>query len=385
MREKGRPLPETGYEFRSVVIYRATSANESTFKSMDYVTRSLKFAQEHANHQASVEEQPQHVLKALVPSKNVFEAYNPGEYFYDGPETPGRVVYQIDPNQLEANYNRDTSHLEGEPFVQTRWDSFQQKGQKLLALTLSYHWKGYQILPHQRGYTPENQFAAIRLEQDADEPDYFIVQSVDTATPFRRQGYATELFHVALGLIKNKGFKGIKSGRSGRTTDSEKLWASFPHSTKGDWDYMEQTNKSFSTWIKIRESRKYTELELEQMPIRKLDKMAFGFHSEDVLTLAPDQITIISPDDLEDAQWAMERGIVQERNGQPQRLPNLTPQEWANHIDLSEPLNVHLRNGRFELRDGHHRYLAAKILNKPLKCQVTIDDNAILTILKKQV
>lgn len=253
MREKGRPLPETGYEFRSVVIYRATNAHELNFNSMDYVTRSLKFAREHAAHQAAVEDESQHVLKALVPSKYVFEAYNPGEYFYDGPTTPGQIVYQVHPNQLEANYNQDTSHLEGEPFIKEKWGHYNLKNQKYLTLQITYFWKGYDILPHQRGYSQQNQFAAIHLEQDPDEPDYFIVQSVDVATPFRRQGYATELFQKALSLIKAKGFKGIKSGHAGRTADSHNLWQSFSHNTKNGWDYLESGLKPFANWLQNRE------------------------------------------------------------------------------------------------------------------------------------
>ena len=35
-----------------------------------------------------VEETTQHVISALVKSSDVYEAYNPGEYFYDGPEIP---------------------------------------------------------------------------------------------------------------------------------------------------------------------------------------------------------------------------------------------------------------------------------------------------------
>jgi hypothetical protein len=91
-RAKGRSLPETGYEYRRVKIYRA--ANDQNFKPMDYVTRSTKFAIEHAEHQAAVNDEPFWVLEAMVFAKDVYEAYNPGEYFYDGPQTPGKIVYR---------------------------------------------------------------------------------------------------------------------------------------------------------------------------------------------------------------------------------------------------------------------------------------------------
>lgn len=142
---------------------------------------------------------------------------------------------------------------------------------------------------------------------------------------------------------------------------------------------------NFRQWLE------YTERELEQMPIEKLDQMAFGFHDQDILMLPIDQITIILPNDLAGAEWAMQNGVLwddipyyERHKHQPRRLRNATPQNWAKQIDRSEPCEVHFRNGRFELHDGHHRYLAAKILNEPLKCQITIDDNPIQTILNKQ-
>lgn len=91
-RAKGRSLPETGYEFRHAKIYRATKASETTFKPMDYVSLSLKFTRGHAEHQAAVDGEPYHVIAAMVPASTVFEAYNPGEFFYDGPEVSGKQV-----------------------------------------------------------------------------------------------------------------------------------------------------------------------------------------------------------------------------------------------------------------------------------------------------
>ena len=95
-RQKGRSLPETGYDLRTVTIYRGVVATVSDFKPMDYVTRQRRWAQEHADHVAAVEEEPSVVLKARVPTAQVFEASNPGEYFYDGPPVRGRVVYRQD-------------------------------------------------------------------------------------------------------------------------------------------------------------------------------------------------------------------------------------------------------------------------------------------------
>jgi hypothetical protein len=99
-RQKGRSLPETGYEYRRVKIYRA--ANDQNFKPMDYVTRSTKFAIEHAEHQHAVTDQQHVVIEATVWAKDVYEASNPGEYFYDGPVMPGKIVYRSKGDDYEV-------------------------------------------------------------------------------------------------------------------------------------------------------------------------------------------------------------------------------------------------------------------------------------------
>lgn len=96
-RQKGRPLNQTGYDLRRVRIYRACEQTVTTFNAMDYVTRSEKFANGHADHQAAVNGEPYHVIAAVVMSKDVYEAYNPGEYFYDGPTVQGQVIYVATP------------------------------------------------------------------------------------------------------------------------------------------------------------------------------------------------------------------------------------------------------------------------------------------------
>ena len=93
-RKVGRMLPETGYPNKYTTIYRAVPANITSFKDRDYVTLSRKFAIEHCEHMFATEEEPYHVLSALVKAKDVAEAYNPGEWFWIGPETKGKVVYK---------------------------------------------------------------------------------------------------------------------------------------------------------------------------------------------------------------------------------------------------------------------------------------------------
>jgi hypothetical protein len=93
-RQKGKSLNQAGYESKYVIIYRAVPTTVTTFESMDYVTLSRKWATEHAEHVAAVEEEPAHVIRAMVQAAHVYEAYNPGEYFYDGPSVKGTVVYR---------------------------------------------------------------------------------------------------------------------------------------------------------------------------------------------------------------------------------------------------------------------------------------------------
>lgn len=93
-RLKGKSLPESGYKWRYVNIYRATpSLKDVHFHSMDYITLSRKFATGHADHNLAVNDEESPVITAMVKASDVYEAYNPGEYFYDGPEIKGRIIY----------------------------------------------------------------------------------------------------------------------------------------------------------------------------------------------------------------------------------------------------------------------------------------------------
>lgn len=86
---------------------------------MDYVTLSRKWAEDHCKHIVAVEESPAHVLKAFVPTKNVFDAYNPQEYFYDGPEIQGRPIIVWTPEALE---NESKTYKE-QPKLVYHWDT----------------------------------------------------------------------------------------------------------------------------------------------------------------------------------------------------------------------------------------------------------------------
>lgn len=95
-RQKGTSLSSELAD-KYVVIYRAQPSTASTIDPMSYVTRSIKFARDHAVHMANTEEIPYHVVRALVATKDVYNAYNPGEYFYDGKAVNGKTVFIAKP------------------------------------------------------------------------------------------------------------------------------------------------------------------------------------------------------------------------------------------------------------------------------------------------
>lgn len=88
---RGQTLAQTGYPHRYVVIYRATV--QRSFKPVDFITLSRKFAQGHADHTAAVNAEDCHVIRAMVKTADVYQAPNTDEYFYDGAEIAGTVIY----------------------------------------------------------------------------------------------------------------------------------------------------------------------------------------------------------------------------------------------------------------------------------------------------
>jgi hypothetical protein len=88
-----------------VTLYRACHTSITTFKDKDYCTLSKKFAIEHAENNHVYHDEPYHVIRGLISSDLVFDAYNPGEYFYSGPEKQGKVIYtSLGPDEYDG-YN----------------------------------------------------------------------------------------------------------------------------------------------------------------------------------------------------------------------------------------------------------------------------------------
>jgi len=107
------------------------------------------------------------------------------------------------------------------------------------------------------------------------------------------------------------------------------------------------------------------------IPTAMLDKAAFGFSKDSVKTLMPDQLKIRWKEDLENVKWEIEK----------QGLPE---EQWAQYIDLTEPIEVEYWKNEEEgfeeglyISDGHHRYYAAKILGKPLNVELEMKVNPI--------
>jgi len=101
-RTLGRSLPEANPDryapTSKATIYRAIEGVNGKFNEMDYITLSRKFAKDHAKHNADMNGEPSVVLEARVPAGQVFEASNPGEYFYNGQSVEGKVIYTANPS-----------------------------------------------------------------------------------------------------------------------------------------------------------------------------------------------------------------------------------------------------------------------------------------------
>jgi hypothetical protein len=105
------------------------------------------------------------------------------------------------------------------------------------------------------------------------------------------------------------------------------------------------------------------------IPIDMLDRAAHGFSEEDVKTISPKLLKVRWHDDLDNVKWEIKNS-------------GLSEVEWSKNIDLSEPIDVWYMEGEglergFYIEDGHHRYTAAKALNKTLNCNVEIRINPI--------
>jgi len=91
-RQLGKRLSDTAGK-KLIAVYRAVAKGITTFFDKDYVTLSKKFAVEHAENNHVYNEEQQQVIMAYISTELLFDAYNPGEYFYVGPDKIGKLIY----------------------------------------------------------------------------------------------------------------------------------------------------------------------------------------------------------------------------------------------------------------------------------------------------
>ena len=102
-RQLGKSLVQGGFRDPIVIIYRAMKETETELHPNDYVTRSKQFAIEHSDHMAAVEGEMYHVVRYFVDPKYVFDADNPGEYFYNGSSVKGKEIHKSTEFLNESN------------------------------------------------------------------------------------------------------------------------------------------------------------------------------------------------------------------------------------------------------------------------------------------
>ena len=114
------------------------------------------------------------------------------------------------------------------------------------------------------------------------------------------------------------------------------------------------------------EARKYNSdeelLRSGGFSIEALDRAAFGFADSDIKTLMPNQLKIKWKQDWENVK-------------QEQLNSGLSKLQYAKKINLTEPIDVVYERGNFYVDDGHHRLFAARVLNKPLNVNLTIEES----------
>lgn len=108
--------------------------------------------------------------------------------------------------------------------------------------------------------------------------------------------------------------------------------------------------------------------------IQTLDRAAHGFSESDIRIIDPQKLKVRWRNDLENVLWEIEQS-------------GLSAEEWSKSVDLSEPIDVDYWEDKemgfkrgFYIQDGHHRYVAAKTLGKPLKVNLEIKINPIKEI-----
>jgi hypothetical protein len=133
-----------------------------------------------------------------------------------------------------------------------------------------------------------------------------------------------------------------------------------------------------------------TREQLERLDFDVLSREAFGIASGDVVDLPVGKITIRWKQDLLNAKDDMARLVLTHPapevgvRGAPAGTAS-SPRAWAEAVLRgAPPVDVDLiKGGKYLLQDGHHRYLAAKFLKRPLRAVVQVSTNPITAILAR--
>lgn len=108
------------------------------------------------------------------------------------------------------------------------------------------------------------------------------------------------------------------------------------------------------------------------LSIEALDRAAYGFTSEDIKTLLPEQLNIKWKEDYKGVLFEVEY-FAEKHNLSFNKAKII----WSEKVNLSEPIEVCYEKDKFWIEDGHHRYFAAKTLKKPLNVNLEIKQNPI--------
>jgi SAM-dependent methyltransferase len=109
------------------------------------------------------------------------------------------------------------------------------------------------------------------------------------------------------------------------------------------------------------QKRKIEAIPTAEMPVTTYYNEPNGKYYGDVK-----EVTKIMPQELKPLSQTELNGAISS-----QKASGKSEEEWAKSVDLSEPIKATIySDGEIKIQDGHHRYLAAKILNTPLNVEL---------------
>jgi hypothetical protein len=94
-------------------------------------------------------------------------------------------------------------------------------------------------------------------------------------------------------------------------------------------------------------------------------------------------ITHITPDELKPMNQLELNSAIHDM-----KSSGMSDEEWAKSVNIAEPISASIySDGEIKIQDGHHRYLAAKILNKPVSVNLTAINTklSILQLVKDRI